>query len=122
MRENTKLRGAWGEELAAQYLKNKGYTVAGLNYRVRGGEIDIIAQDRQNLVFVEVKTRKSGRFAEAREYVTYAKRQRLILAARLYLAANPTDKQPRFDVIEVYDPGGSAPEINHIENAFSEEG
>ncbi|MGI6029392.1 MAG: YraN family protein [Candidatus Heteroscillospira sp.] len=118
--ESTKLKGARGEETAAEYLRRKGYTVVGLNYRVRGGEIDIIAQNRKYLVFVEVKTRKSARFAQGREYVTPAKMQRLILAAQLYLASNPTRLQPRFDVIEVYAPEDGALTVEHIENAFSE--
>lgn len=118
--ESTKLKGAWGEETAAEYLKGKGYTIVGLNYRVRGGEIDIIAQNRRYLVFVEVKTRSDARFARALEAVTPAKMQRIILAARMYLAQNPTKLQPRFDVIEVYGAPGSRAEIDHIENAFSE--
>ena len=119
--ESTKLKGAWGEETAADYLRKKGYVILGLNYRVRGGEIDIIARNRRCLVFAEVKTRKSDRFAQAREYVTSAKRQRLILAAQMYLAANPTKLQPRFDVIEVYGSPGAPAGIDHIENAFCEE-
>ncbi len=117
---NSKLKGAWGEETAAEYLREKGYTIVGLNYRVRGGEIDVIARNRRELIFAEVKTRASARFAEAREAVTPAKIQRLILAAEMYLAQNPTDLQPRFDVIEVYGAPGSAVRIEHIENAFSE--
>jgi len=117
---NSKLKGAIGEELAAEYLRGKGYTIVGMNYRVRGGEIDIIAQNRKYLVFAEVKTRKSGKFALAMEYVTEAKIQRLILAAQMYLSQNPTKLQPRFDVIEVYTPKGEKPRFNHIENAFSE--
>jgi len=117
---NSKLKGALGEELAAEYLIGKGYTIVGMNFRVRGGEIDIIAKNRKYMVFAEVKTRKSDRFALAMEYVTEAKMQRLILAAQMYLSQNPTKLQPRFDVIEVYTPDNGLPRINHIENAFSE--
>ena len=126
MRENSqtsKQFGSWGEETAADYLKKKGYSIVGLNYRVRVGEIDIIAKDRRFLVFVEVKTRKSATFAEAREYITDAKQRRLIYAAQLWLAQNPTNLQPRFDVIEIYAPGGLSGgyiKINHFENAFCE--
>ena len=120
MPANSKLRGAMGEETAAEYLKDKGYTIVGMNYRVRGGEIDIIAKNRKYLVFAEVKTRKNANFAMAAEFVTEAKIQRLIFAAQMYLAANPTRLQPRFDVIEVYTPDAGKPLINHIENAFSE--
>lgn len=110
-----KLTGARGEQKAAEFLRKKGYEIVGLNYRVRGGEIDVIAQNHRYLVFAEVKTRASGSFALAREYVTAAKQRKLIFAAELYLASNPTKLQPRFDVIEIYNDSGS---INHIENAF----
>ena len=120
MPANSKLKGAIGEELAAEYLQSKGYTLVGMNYRVRGGEIDVIVKNRKYLVFAEVKTRKNANFAMAMEFVNEAKMQRLIVAAKLYLAANPTRLQPRFDVIEVYAPDGGKPFINHIENAFSE--
>ena len=69
-------------------------------------------------VFAEVKTRKNARFAEAREFVTPAKQRRVLLAAQLWLQRNPTQKQPRFDVIEVYGAEGAQPELIHIENAF----
>ena len=118
MSAGAKLTGARGEAAAAAYMKKKGYDVIGLNFRVRGGEIDVIAKNRKYLVFAEVKTRASGRFALAREYVTPAKQRRLILAAQLYLASNPTELQPRFDVVEIYSGTG---EINHIENAFEAE-
>ena len=91
-----------------------------MNYSCRFGEIDVIAEDRKFLVFVEVKLRKNAAFAQAREFVTSAKQQRVITAAQLWLSQNPTEKQPRFDVIEVYAPDGENGkiQINHIENAF----
>ena len=115
-----KLLGRFGEEQAAKYLKNKKYKIVGMNYFCRFGEIDVIAEDKKFLVFVEVKLRKNASFAQAREFVTAAKQQRVITAAQLWLSQNPTEKQPRFDVIEVYAPNGEAGEIeiNHIENAF----
>ena len=78
-------------------------------------------QDRKFLVFVEVKTRKSGKFATAREYVDRRKQDRLRITASIYLSQNPTKLQPRFDVIEIYAPEGTAtlqPEICHMEDAF----
>ena len=115
-----KLLGRFGEEQAAKYLKNKKYKIVGMNYSCRFGEIDVIAEDKKFLVFVEVKLRKNASFAQAREFVTVAKQQRVMTAAQLWLSQNPTEKQPRFDVIEVYAPNGEAGEIriNHIENAF----
>lgn len=119
---NTKLIGRWGEAAAADYLKKKGYKLLGLGYRTRMGEIDLIAEDRGTLVFVEVKTRRDDGFAQAREAVTGAKQRRLLAAAELYMAERGTDRPARFDVIEVYAPEGvetKKPQINHIENAFS---
>ena len=115
------LLGAWGEALAANYLRRKHYTILASNFRIRMGEIDLIAADRRYLVFVEVKLRKNADFAMAREYVDYKKQQRLRTAAGLYLANHPTDLQPRFDVIEIYAPEGMEtrrPTINHLEDAF----
>ena len=115
------LAGAWGEMVAAQYLRNKKYTILGAGYRCRFGEIDLIASNREYIVFVEVKLRKSDKFAQAAEFVNFYKQNRLRTTASLYLAQNPTKLQPRFDVIEVYAPEGHKtqnPVINHMEGAF----
>lgn len=113
--------GAWGEAVAADYLRKKRFQVIATGYRCRYGEIDLIVQNRQYLVFVEVKLRSSGRFAEAREFVDLHKQERLRVTASLYLDQFPTELQPRFDVIEVYAPEGTAtkhPRIIHLEDAF----
>lgn len=115
-----KLTGRRGEAAAAAYLKKKKYKIAGLNYRCRFGEIDVIAENRKYIVFTEVKLRKSAAFAEAKEFVTAAKQRRILTTAQLYLQQHPTEKQPRFDVIEIYGDGGEIQKINHIENAFEE--
>lgn len=114
------MSGAWGEQAARVYLERKGYRTVETNFRTRFGEIDIITAQGKYIVFVEVKTRKSDRFAAAREFVTPAKQQRIIAAASLWLRQHPSEKQPRFDVIEVYGEEGTAtvPRINHLENAF----
>ncbi len=115
------LLGAWGEELAAAYLKKKRYKIISTGFRSRFGEIDLIAANKTNLVFVEVKLRKCGTFAMAREFVDIHKQNRLRTTAGVYLAENETRLQPRFDVIEIYAPQGTetaAPEIHHIEDAF----
>ncbi len=107
--------------LAADYLRRKHYKIIATNYRCRVGEIDIIAANREYLAFVEVKLRKNADFAEAREFVTYSKQNRIRSTAALYLAWNPTELQPRFDVIEIYAPQGmetKKPVINHLEDAF----
>lgn len=115
------LLGAWGEALAAEYLRRKRYKILAAGYRCRFGEIDLIAENRTNLVFVEVKLRKSGTFARAMEYVDFKKQERLRTTAAVYLAEHPTKRFPRFDVIEIYAPDGlntAHPEINHMEDAF----
>ena len=121
MKANNKLAGAWGEALAAEYLRKKHFKILAAGYHCRFGEIDLIAQDRKYLVFVEVKLRKNGSFARAMEYVDSRKQDRIRITASVWLSENPTKLQPRFDVIEIYAPEGTAtlhPEINHMEDAF----
>ena len=115
------LLGAWGEALAAEYLRKKKYQIVACGYRCRFGEIDLIVKNKKILAFVEVKLRKSDRFASAMEYVDRRKQDRLRMTASLYLSQNETDFQPRFDVIEIYAPNGMDtpnPEIIHLEDAF----
>ena len=115
------LVGEWGETCAAEYLRKKRYKLLAAGYRSRYGEIDLIVSNRKYLVFVEVKLRKSDKFASAFEFVDSRKQERIRTTAAIYLAENPTVLQPRFDVIEVYAPDGTAtenPRIIHMEDAF----
>ena len=115
------LTGAWGEALAAEYLRKKRYEPVAAGYRCRFGEIDLIVRNKKFLVFVEVKLRKDDRFAQAREFVDSRKQDKIRITASMYLSQNPTDLQPRFDVIEIYAPDGTAtvrPKIYHLEDAF----
>lgn len=115
------LNGAWGEHLAAKYLQKKRYKIVAENYSCRFGEIDLIAENRDFLVFAEVKLRKSDSHGAAREFVTAQKQERLRKTAMLYLQQNDCEKQPRFDVIEIYAPDGvetKKPVINHLEDVF----
>ena len=117
----SKLSGAWGEAIAAEYLRKKHYKLVAAGCHSRFGEIDLIVQDKKYLVFVEVKLRKTADFATAREYVDRHKQDRLRVTASVYLAQNPTQLQPRFDVIEIYAPEGTEtrkPQITHLEDAF----
>lgn len=117
----TKLSGAWGEAIAAEYLRKKRYQIVACGYSCRFGEIDLIVQNKKNLVFVEVKLRRNDDFAQARDYVGRYKQDRIRMTASMYLAQNPTTLQPRFDIIEVYAPEGTLtkkPQINHLEDAF----
>ena len=116
-----KLRGAWGEALAAEYLRKKRYKIEAASYSCKFGEIDLIVSNRKYLVFVEVKLRKSADFATAMEFVDRRKQDRLRTTASVYLSQNPTSLQPRFDVIEIYAPEGidtKKPVIHHLEDAF----
>ena len=113
--------GAWGESLAAAYLQKKRYQLLATGYRCRYGEIDLIVADRNYIVFVEVKLRKSDKFASAMEFVDRNKQNRIRTTAEIYLSQNETPLQPRFDVIEIYAPEGvetKKPVINHLEDAF----
>lgn len=113
------MKGAWGEKAAREWLEKQGWRTVRANFRTRFGEIDLIAENERFLVFFEVKTRKNARFASACESVTPAKQARLLAAAEAWLQQNPTGKQPRFDVIEVYgEEGAGLPCIRQIENAF----
>ena len=114
--------GDRGEAEVARYLRKRGCTLLASQWRCRYGELDLVARDRSGTVcFVEVKLRKNAALAEAREFVTPAKQQKVRTAALHYLMEHPTDRQPRFDVVEVYAPYGEEtrrPEIKHWENVF----
>lgn len=115
------LAGRWGEAQVAEYLRQRGCAIVAASYKSRFGEIDLIAENRSFLMFVEVKLRSGSRFAMGREAVDARKQQRLRTTAELYLAEHPTEKQPRFDVAEVLAPQGvktKSPAITYIENAF----
>lgn len=117
----SKLSGAWGEALAAEYLRKKHYKIVAVGYHCRFGEIDLIVQDWKYLVFVEVKLRKSSDFARAMEYVDRNKQDKIRITASMYLSQNPTKLQPRFDIVEIYAPEGTEtqnPQIRHMEDAF----
>lgn len=111
-------KGAYGEREAAKYLKKKGYKIVTSNFHCRFGEIDIIAEKDGYLSFAEVKTRGENSLYTPAEAVTFSKMQKIIKTANYYLTVNPSDLQPRFDVIEVYTKNGKVKEINQIENAF----
>ena len=117
---DTRLLGRLGEAETAEYLRRRGCEILAMNYRTRLGEIDVIAADRRYVLFVEVKLRKNADFAQAREFVTPRKQRRIILAAESWLQENGTERQPRFDVAEVYAPRGGAGEITlrYWEDAF----
>ncbi len=123
------ITGKIGEDAAADFIERKGYRILERNQRYGHHELDIIAVTGHNLVFIEVKTRKSrvndanSRFGTPSSAVTYEKQRNLIDAARKYIKEKQIYLVPRFDVIEVYVKNGTADavtieKINHIENAF----
>ncbi|MBR5542988.1 MAG: YraN family protein [Oscillospiraceae bacterium] len=116
----TLLLGKWGEATAAEYLRKKKFAVIAANFRTRFGEIDLIAENRKTVVFVEVKLRKNEEYGLACEFVTPEKQRKIKIAAESWLLKNPTEKELRFDVIEIYAPQGISQnyKLNHIENAF----
>ena len=108
------ITGLKGEILAQKYLKKQKYKIIEKNYKTRYGEIDIIALDKNYIVFIEVKTRVSTKFGRASEAVDSNKQRYIKNVALGYLKINDLlNSNVRFDVIEVYDE-----EINHIKNAF----
>ncbi len=114
----TKTLGSWGEQRAAVYLENLGYTIIARNFRYGHGEIDLIVEDKGTLVFVEVKTQKSDAMGEAFTWVTRKKQRQIGRVALAYLTVNGiTDRDCRFDVIAVAK-GQNGIEIKHIVNAF----
>lgn len=110
-----KVEGLQGEFNSCDYLKKKKYKILEQNYKNRIGEIDIIAQYKGCIVFVEVKSRQTLKFGRPSEAVDKRKQQKIRRVANLYLIQNHLmDNSCRFDVIEVI----AQSEINHIENAF----
>ncbi len=97
--------GNIGEELAIKYLNNKNYLILNKNYYIKGGEIDVIAQDKesQEIVFMEVKTRTSREYGWPEESINATKRHRLAKTANRYLAHHhyPFDQNYRFDSLAI---------------------
>ncbi len=97
------MEGKEGEKIATQYLESQGYKVICKNFRCLQGEIDIIASDSSNIIFVEVKTRTSFKYGEAKEAVDNHKQKHIFKAAEYYLYKNRLEGAfVRIDVIEVY--------------------
>ena len=110
--------GKYGETLAASYLRRKGFQIIERNFKARYGEIDIVAIDKDALVFVEVKTRIGDRFGAPEESVTPGKIRELIKTGEYYGLLHPNlPKQLRIDVIAIKLTGERSVEsINHIKN------
>lgn len=116
---DTRKKGYQGEDIAANYLKRKGYQIVRKNFHFgRYGEIDLIAKKKEVIVFIEVKLRHSNKFGDPAYSVGYTKQAHLRRAAEGYIYVNKIrDTEFRFDVITIEMEHGLA-KINHIENAF----
>lgn len=97
----TVTQGKYGEDLACEFLKKQGYKILERNFRIRGGEIDIIALDNQTLVYVEVKARSSHQFGLPEESVTPWKLKFLERAAKFYRNNRQHSKLPNLERIDV---------------------
>ncbi len=114
--------GRLGEEAVCRYLEKYGYTIAVRNYRIKGGEIDIIAVNEDYIAFVEVKTRKPDSLVNGFEAISKTKKGLIIRAAADYCCKNPTALQPRFDVAQVIFDGKNICSIDYIKNAYDTTG
>ncbi len=112
--------GIYGELVSARYLRKKGYKILQTNFHSRFGEIDIIAQTDETLIFVEVKTRVADSLVRPMEAVTLAKQRKIKSAALFYLSKTEKEMDVRFDVIEVLavTDGDKKVKIHHIPGAF----
>lgn len=111
----TKSIGDTAESIAENFLIKNKLSIIEKNYRMKTGEIDLIANDQDTLVFIEVKYRKSTRFGHPLEMVTPGKQKKIIRTSQLYLQKHPklSNKACRFDVISIHNQ-----EIDWIKNAF----
>ncbi|MFH1279654.1 MAG: YraN family protein [Candidatus Eisenbacteria bacterium] len=115
--------GKGHEERAARYLRRRGYRIVAANFQTRRGEIDLVAEKGEWIVFVEVRYRARPDFGSAAESVGSRKRRRLVLAASEYLARHGMTERPcRFDLIALSPGEGKNPVIVHLENAFDRDG
>lgn len=120
MKSFNKKKGDEGEDIAVEFLLKKGFEIIERNYRFEKGEIDIIAKDKNEIVFIEVKTRKSLEFGLPEFSITNGKIKQLKRIASAYLWEKEIyETDCRFDVVAILMLDSSHPEINHLENAFN---
>ena len=123
IRDTRKLFGQAGESAAENYLRRKGYGIVARNLRSSVGELDLVVEDGQVLVFVEVKARRTGAFGGAIHAVHQRKQEKLIQLAAQYLARHHIKDRPcRFDVVLLQGTDAVDPKIEHIQNAFEVSG
>ena len=119
MYSENRMIGTQGEKLAEQYLKENGYEIIDRNFYCRFGEIDIIAKYNEEVIFVEVKTRKQIRYGNAAESVTRIKQNHIYKASEMYIYLHNLYNVPiSLDVIEVYLFDDKENRVEHIKNAI----
>ena len=109
--------GKKGEMMAIEYLKKKGYQILQHNWKLNNWEIDIIAQKKNEIIFVEVKTRSDNYLMQPEDAVDYRRQRRMTNAANAYINYYRVDLEPRFDIIAII-LNDNRKEINNIEDAF----
>lgn len=116
--------GARGEKLAARYLKREGYKILIKNYKIKQGEIDIVAREGEDLVFIEVKTRSAAPYLSGMYAVDTRKQEHIFRTASMYMEEHRTQLRPRFDIIEVEldRETGKLIKLNHLKAAFTQRG
>jgi putative endonuclease len=115
--QNNKNKGDWGEELAVEFLREKGYTILEQNWTFLKLELDIIAQMGDTLVFVEVKTRSNEEHGDPEDSVTLKKQRFLIKAANYYIQEKDLHHESRFDIVTVLKENNKVI-IKHLADAF----
>ena len=121
-KKENKHKGDLGEDLACSYLEKKGYTILTRNFNCFYGEIDIIAHDNNELIFIEVKTRYQNSYGEPIEAVNTYKKFHLYNTAKYYLyKSNLLDAPIRFDIIEINIYENEDFKISHTQNVITEE-
>lgn len=108
--------GKWGEDLAADYLQRKGYTIIERDWKSGRRDLDIVAKNGNVIVFVEVKTRRNSLYGQPEEAVDYRKLQSLQQAINHYIKFRHISQEVRFDIISIVGTIGSEPDIQHIQN------
>jgi len=124
MKNKSNLIGQIGEDITAKYLKTKGFIISAKNYHSRFGEIDVIAENNDLILFVEVKTRCANSIASPAEFVDSKKRHKILATAQFFIYNNNVALQPRFDIAEIITAQSgdfSDVKINYIENAFGDD-
>lgn len=118
-KHNTRKTGSIGEDIAVTFLEENGYTVLDRNYAFERSEVDIVAYNQKEIIFVEVKMRSSLSYGRPEDAVTEEKKKSIYKAAEAWMYERKMEGAPvRFDVVAIMKESGEKAEIDHFENAF----